>query len=179
MCESKKCVFKCNKAKSGSLTTATRKRNSALTSYTVAKTPKGVWFNSLLSRVLCLIPTCRVLPWIFFATVKNPCSSPTLLRSLGFLLALLQKWIVCAAELRSPVACVFGISPNLKLRENCRAADLPVPSADSVSQGPRMQKAIWVNLCKHTGEAGKMFRSMSGGQTLAGKHLEWHLKWLL
>ena len=34
----------------------------------------------------------------------------------------------------------------------------PISSADSVSQGPPLQKAIWVNLCKHiAGRLGKMF----------------------
>lgn len=52
-------------------------------------------------------------------------------------------------RLWSLTGCAVGVGPTRNPRRQ-PAADLPVLSADSVSQGPPIQKAIWVNLCKHT-----------------------------
>lgn len=52
-------------------------------------------------------------------------------------------------RLRSLTGCAVGVWPR-RSPQRCPAADLPVLSADSVSQDPPIQKAIRVNLCKHT-----------------------------
>lgn len=64
-------------------------------------------------------------------------------------------WPFCWSELfmlwrlRSLTGCAVGIWPT-RSPQRRTAVDLPVLSADSVSQGPPIQKAIRVNLCKHT-----------------------------
>lgn len=52
-------------------------------------------------------------------------------------------------RLRSLAGCVVGVRPS-RSPQRRSAADLPALSADSVSQGPPIQKAIRVKLCKHT-----------------------------
>lgn len=75
-------------------------------------------------------------------------------------------------RLRSLTGCAVGIWPT-RSPQRRTAADLPVLSADSVSQGPPIQKAIRVNLCKHTRRRSckKMFRFIQSSQTRAAKQL--------
>lgn len=145
-----------NEIKRGSTASGTRKRH----------------FPCAWSRCLCLYYSNKLYPvkcallyssYIQYKLIITNVILTSLFEVFYFILKTLQYsgwmmvyfWPFYRSELFmlrrlwSLTECGVGIWPTCSPQRQ-PARDLPVLSADSVSQGPPIQKAIWVNLCKHT-----------------------------